>query len=132
MQIDHIGLYVTDLEGARSFFEKYFGAISGRMYHNPRTNFKSYFLEFDEKSRLEIMTRPEVRENEDNLFRGGFAHLAFTVDDERSVDALARRLENDGYMIFSCPRRTGDGYYECCVYGPENNLIEIVAGKCQM
>lgn len=129
MKIDHIGLYVEDLENARSFFEKYFGAVSNEMYYNPRTKFSSYFLKFGDKSSLEIMTRPEVVANDSNPFKGGFVHLAFTVGDENVVDQLAHRLESDGYEIYSQPRRTGDGYYECCVRGPENNLIEIVAEK---
>ena len=129
MKIDHIGLYVIDLEGAKLFFEKYFGAESNEIYHNPRTNFKSYFLRFGDKSALEIMTRPEVKGNDGNPFKGGYVHLAFTVGDRNAVDALASRLEADGYNIYSRPRVTGDGYYECCVYGPENNLIEIVAEK---
>ena len=129
MKIDHIGLYVKDLEYARAFFEKYFDAVSNEMYHNPRTKFSSYFLKFGDKSSLEIMTRPEVVANDSNPFKGGFVHLAFTVGDEMAVDRLAQRLEADGYEIYSRPRTTGDGYYECCVYGPENNLIEIVADK---
>lgn len=129
MKIDHIGLYVSDLESAKSFFERYFGANSNEMYHNQLTHFKSYFLRFEDNSRLEIMTRPEVCKHDKNPFKGGFVHIAFTVGNEQAVDALAHRLENDGYKIYSYPRTTGDGYYECCVYGFEDNLIEIVAEK---
>ena len=44
MKIEHIALYVNDLEGARNFFVKYFGAASNDGYCNPETNFRSYFL----------------------------------------------------------------------------------------
>ena len=44
MKIDHAALYVRDLEGARTFFETYFQAVSGPEYHNPVTRFRSYFL----------------------------------------------------------------------------------------
>ena len=47
MKIEHIALYVNDLEGARKFFMKYLGAQSNGGYHNPKTNFRSYFLSFD-------------------------------------------------------------------------------------
>ena len=35
MKIEHIALYVEDLEGARNFFLKYLGAKSNEGYHNP-------------------------------------------------------------------------------------------------
>ena len=57
MKIDHVALYVRDLEGAKDFFVKYFQAVPSEQYHNPKTDFKSYFLSFDSGTRLEIMTR---------------------------------------------------------------------------
>ena len=60
MKIEHVALYINDLEKARDFFIKYFGGKS-----------------------------------------------------------------NDGYKVLSGPRTTGDGYYESCILGIENNQIEI-------
>ena len=60
MKIEHIALYVNDLEGARKFFMKYLGAQSNGGYHNPKTNFRSYFLSFDDGARLEIMNKLEM------------------------------------------------------------------------
>ena len=37
MKIEHIALYVKDLETARSFFVKYLGAKSNEGYHNLKT-----------------------------------------------------------------------------------------------
>ena len=51
MKIEHIAMYVNDLERAKRFFEKYFGAISGDGYHNKKTCFRSYFLSFDDGPR---------------------------------------------------------------------------------
>ena len=34
MKIEHTALYVNDLENARNFFIKYFGAVSNDGYHN--------------------------------------------------------------------------------------------------
>ena len=56
MRIEHVALYVNDLEGARDFFVRFFGAVAGDGYHNPRTGFRSYFLTFDGGARLEVMT----------------------------------------------------------------------------
>ena len=62
MKIEHAALYVRDLERARAFFGQYFGAVSNDRYHNPWTDFESYFLTFDSGARLEIMTKPGLQE----------------------------------------------------------------------
>ena len=125
MKIEHIALYVNDLEGARDFFVRYFGAISNEGYHNTRTDFRSYFLTFEDGARLEIMTKPDLTDSGDFLNRYGYAHLAFSTGSREAVDNLTARLKADGYPVYSGPRVTGDGYYESCILGFEGNLIEI-------
>ena len=124
MNIEHIALYVKDLEMVREFYIKYFGAVSNEMYHNAKTGFKSYFLSFSSGARLEIMNKSDVLENE-NVCRFGYAHLAFSVGSKEKVDELTKRLKVDGYRVVSEPRVTGDGYYESCVLDNEGNRIEI-------
>lgn len=124
MKIEHIALYVKDLEKTREFYIKYFDAVSNEMYHNVKTGFKSYFLSFSSGARLEIMNKPDISEKKDvNCF--GYAHFALSVGSKEKVDALTERLKNDGYRIVSGPRVTGDGYYESCVLDSEGNQIEI-------
>ena len=125
MRIDHAALYVKDLEGAKAFFETYFGAVSNQGYYNPHTHFHSYFLRFDDGCRLELMTRPELTAGEKEPYRWGYAHLAFSVGSAEGVDRLTERFCRDGYRVISGPRTTGDGYYESCIEGFEGNLIEI-------
>ena len=125
MRIEHIAMYVNDLEGAKDFFEKYFDAKSGAGYHNQTTDFRSYFLSFEDGSRLEIMTRPIMDAAEKALARTGFIHLAFSVGSKEKVDALTAQLKADGFRVISGPRITGDGYYESCILGIEDNQIEI-------
>lgn len=125
MKIDHAALYVKDLEGAKTFFETYFNAVSNEKYHNKTTGFESYFLSFDDHTRLEIMTKPELREHEKSPVSWGFIHLAFNVGSKEEVDALTARLEAHGYTVISGPRTTGDGYYESCILDAEGNMIEI-------
>ena len=125
MKIEHIALYANDLEGARKFFMKYLGALSNDGYHNPRTNFRSYFLSFDDGARLEIMNKPEMTDLPKDLVRTGYAHIAFSVGSKEKVDALTAQLKSDGYEIVSGPRTTGDGYYESCIVAIEGNQIEI-------
>lgn len=125
MNIEHIAMYVNDLEKARDFFVTYFGAISNEGYHNSQTDFRSFFLTFHDGARLEIMTRPDLTDSGDFLSRFGYAHIAFSVGSQKNVDTLTARLKADGYPVISGPRTTGDGYYESCVLGIEGNLIEI-------
>ena len=125
MKIEHIALYANDLEGARKFFMKYLGAQSNDGYHNPRTNFRSYFLSFDDGARLEIMNKPEMTDRPKDLVRTGYAHIAVSVGSKEKVDALTAQLKSDGYEIVSGPRTTGDGYYESCIVAIEGNQIEI-------
>ena len=125
MKIEHIALYVNDLEGVRKFFIKYLGAKSNEGYHNPRTDFRSYFLSFEDGARLEIMQRPEMVNLPKEAARTGYAHIAFSVGSREKVDALTAELKADGYDVVSGPRITGDGYYESCIVAVEGNQIEI-------
>lgn len=125
MKIEHAAMYVKDLEAARAFFEKYLGAKAGEAYHNKRTGFRSYFLSFEDGARLEIMNRPEAAEREKDPVPMGYVHIAFSAGSRAAVDALTRRLREDGYEVLSGPRVTGDGCYESCVAGVEGNQIEI-------
>ena len=125
MKIEHVALYINDLEKARDFFIKYFGGKSNDGYHNKTTDFRSYFISFDDGSRLEIMTKPNLADTAKEVNRTGFIHLAFSVGSKEKVDELTARLKNDGYEVLSGPRATGDGYYESCILGIENNQIEI-------
>ena len=125
MRIEHIAMYVKDLEAAKEFFIKYFNATSNERYHNKTTDFRSYFLNFDDGARLEIMNRPQMVDDEKNLNRRGYIHIAFSLGSKAAVDALTERIKNDGYDVISGPRTTGDGYYESCIVGIEGNQIEI-------
>ena len=126
MKIDHVALYSLDLEGMKEFFIRYFNGVSNEMYHNPKTGLKTYILSFEASdARLELMTRPEVVDEKENIYRQGFIHLSFSVGSEKMVDSLTKVLNEDGYQVLSGPRTTGDGYYESCIVGPEKILIEI-------
>ena len=125
MKIEHIALYVNDLEAARDFFVIYLDGKSNDGYHNPRTGFRSYFIRFDDGARLELMNKPEMEDMEKPLNRTGYAHVAFSVGSKEKVDELTIRLEAAGYEVSSGPRTTGDGYYESCIVAVEGNQIEL-------
>lgn len=126
MKIEHVGLWVKDLEKMRTFYETYLGGVAGELYHNTTTDFRSYFLTFENgDTRLEIMNKPGLEEVAVEVF--GYAHIAYQVADEAAVDELHDRLVEDGYKHVNGPRTTGDGYYEAVVEDPEGNLVEITA-----
>ena len=125
MRMEHIAMYVNDLDSAREFFIKYFGASANDGYHNAKTDFRSFFLTFEDGARLEIMSKPEMADAPKELSRTGYVHIAFSVGSKERVDSLTSLLITDGYEVTSGPRTTGDGYYESCIVGIEGNQIEI-------
>jgi lactoylglutathione lyase len=126
-RIEHLALWVRDLDTVAAFYARWFGARIGDRYENPRKGFASRFLDFSGGARLEIMTRADVgpRGNGEQL---GFAHVAIVVGDEKAVDTLAAAFGAAGVALLDGPRRTGDGYYECVVSDPEGNRVEVTAG----
>ncbi|QIP12801.1 glyoxalase [Spirosoma aureum] len=130
MHIEHLAIWVRNLEQMRHFYETYFDVVSNEKYSNVTKGFSSYFLTFPEGGpRLEIMQMPGIPETLNNAFAQfiGLTHFAISVGSEAAVDALTERLRADGYSIVGEPRRTGDGYYESVVFDPELNRIEITA-----
>ena len=125
MRIEHIAMYVNDLEAARDFFVRYLSGKADGGYHNQSSGFRSYFISFDDGARLEIMKKPEMTDSKKEMNRTGYAHIAFSVGSREKVDRITERLKADGYQVISGPRTTGDGYYESCILAVEDNQIEI-------
>ena len=128
MKIDHIAIWVKNLEEMKLFYEKYFGMKSGEKYTNAAKGYSSYFLSFNCGARIELMFRTDITNfPEKTQVFFGFAHLAIQVGGKENVSSLTKRLEIDGYKVVSQPRTTGDGYFESVVEDTEGNLIEICA-----
>ncbi len=129
MKIEHLAIWVKDLEAMRDFYEKYFEAQAGERYHNPQKGFYSYFLSFAEGCRLELMTMPNIPDTKNDTYLQfmGIIHFAFTLGSKTKVDQLTEILRKDGYEVIGEPRTTGDGYYESVILDPEKNRVEIVA-----
>jgi lactoylglutathione lyase len=127
VKIEHLAIWVEDLEKVRAFYTHYFQLSSGEKYYNPTKHFQSYFLRTEESAaRLELMHRPDISLHDGT--RGqvhGLAHFAISVGSQAAVDQLTERLRADGYTIAGEPRTTGDGYYESVVLDPEGNVVEI-------
>lgn len=125
MVIEHVAMYVNDLERARDFFVRFLNGRSNDGYHNERTGFRSYFISFDGGARIEIMNKPDMSDERKNLNRTGYAHLAFSTGCKERVDELTEQIRTAGYEVISGPRTTGDGYYETCIVAIEGNQIEL-------
>jgi len=127
MIIEHLAIWVNDLERMKVFYEKYFNGKAGEKYHNPTKHFTSYFLSFEKGCRLELMQKPEIPDNQNDVMLQyiGIIHFAISVGSKEQVDGLTETMKNDGYTVVGEPRTTGDGYYESVVLDPENNRIEI-------
>ena len=109
MQIEHLALWVRDLEGMRDFYLKYFDTTSGEKYVNPGKQFTAYFILFGEdKTRLELMTRPDITSIDGKRgFNMGLAHFTISVGGKDKVNALTERLRKDNYTILASPGRQG-------------------------
>ena len=126
MRIEHIALWVKDLEKMKEFYSLYFKAQVSEKYYNPLKQFSSYFLSFENGARLEIMNKPGLESSLQPMV-SGWAHIAFSVGSKEAVDNLTDILKSEGYTIAGEPRTTGDGYYESVILDPEGNQIEITA-----
>lgn len=129
MRIEHLAIWVDDIEAMRAFYLTYFDTTSGEKYTNEKKRYSSYFISFGEgKARIELMHRPDIEPvvGKRGLSKG-IAHFAISVGGKERVDELTERLRKDHYTIFSEPRTTGDGYYESVVLDPEGNYVEITA-----
>ncbi|MDB6353094.1 VOC family protein [Trichococcus sp. K1Tr] len=125
MKIEHVAVWVGDLELMRDFYVRFFDGKANKLYRNPEKDFQSYFITFREGgARLELMKRMDVNERHP-LDMLGWAHLAVSVGSKQNVDYFTDRLIKAGYTCKSQPRITGDGYYESMFLDPEKNVIEI-------
>lgn len=127
MKIDHVGIWVKDLESMKDFYTKYFGGVSERKYTNPLKRFESYFILFESGAKLELMHKESILKDQTGEEHFGIAHIAFTLGSEDAVRTLTERFREDGISVVGEPRMTGDGYFESVVFDVEGNRIEVVA-----
>lgn len=128
MKIDHVAVWVDDIEVMRSFYLTYFDTTCGEKYVNPTKGFTSYFISFgDGGARIELMNRTDITEVPVKRgFTKGMAHLCISIGSKDAVNELTERLRADNYAIASEPRTSGDGYYESAVLDPEGNYVELL------
>lgn len=129
MKIEHIGVWVKDLEMMRNFYMTYFNMSCNEKYVNLKKGFSSYFLSFESGSRIELMHK-EAGIIDSNLERGevyGIAHLAISLGSISAVMDLTNKIRETDLKIIGEPRTTGDGYFESVIEDPEGNWIELTS-----
>ena len=119
VKIDHAASWVSNLERACSFYERWFKATTGPKYSSAKRPFTSCFLSLGSGARLELMASPGEPPR--------MAHIAVSVGSREAVDCLIEEMEAAGVPVVSRPRLTGDGYYEAVVTDSEGNLVEITS-----
>jgi lactoylglutathione lyase len=124
MTIEHVAVWVVDLELMRSFYADVLGDAVGDLYENPATGFKSHFVSFGGGPRLELMSRPGLLLSPTEPV-AGYAHIALSLGSRDAVDTVVAALRRRGVPIESEPRVTGDGYYEAVILDPEGNRVEL-------
>ena len=118
-QIEHAAAWVTNLERACAFYERWFKATPAPKYSSGKRPFTSCFLSLRSGARLELMASPGEAPR--------LAHIAVSVGSREAVDGLVEEMKKAGVPIVSGPRLTGDGYYEAVVIDTEGNLVEITS-----
>ena len=124
VKIEHLAIWVSDLEQCRQFYEQYFEATSGEKYRNEKKGFSSYFLSFDNGTRLELMHNSAF-DKPSQPSQLGLAHFAISLGSKDKVDTMTETLRDHGIRVVGEPRTTGDGYYESVILDPEGNQIEL-------
>jgi lactoylglutathione lyase len=127
MKIEHLAVWTNQLDALKAFYVKFFSAVPGEKYHNPLKQFNSYFLSFDDGARLELMQRPDIPGNNNDIMHQniGLIHFAICTGSKEKVDWLTEEIRQSGFTVLGEPRWTGDGYYESVILDPDNNRLEI-------
>lgn len=125
MNINHIAIWTTRLEELREFYITYFRGVSNDKYTNPAKGFESYFIKFSNNSAsLELMRRKDITSPHTGESIG-LAHFSFSLGSKEAVLQQTERFRQNGYVVASEPRTTGDGFFESAVLDPDGNMIEL-------
>ena len=123
VKINHVAIFVRDLESMKDFYQKHFGFDAGERYENKSKGFSSYFLTTG-NIRIELMNRIDHSQTPVEGMTG-LHHIAFSLGNKKAVDEKTKYFRKYGVPVISGPRTTGDGYYESVIRDPEGNVIEL-------
>lgn len=124
MKIEHIAIWVNNIDEMIDFYTHFFNGIAGNRYHNVLKGFESCFVSFEKGPRIELMKQKDVVSDQMPVHTG-YAHISFQLGSRSEVDTFIRNLLKNNVPVVDGPRVTGDGYYEAVILDPEKNRIEI-------
>ena len=127
MYLRNVGIFVKDLEGAKNFFESYFGAKVLKTWDEPDKGYYSYILELDGRGWIELMTKPGVVDIEKDPNRLGLAHVCICADTREQLNTIIERFKKDGYRIQYEPSKP-DGPGEVRAVTFEDIVVEVNYG----
>lgn len=129
IRVPQAGIYVSDWDVVREFFQEYFDAKTFGFYENPKANFRSNYLYFDygehqtlgyfNWSRFAIMQLP-VPPNAEKA-------VTIEVNHRSRAEGIIARLRADGYPVLTELTQTDAGSYVAEVQGADNINITITA-----
>ena len=138
-RIDHVSLAVRDYEGAKSFFEKLLGAVSGASADDSNLEYFWHIFTLGDMSRLELITPSGDNSFLKNFLKdkeGGIHHITLETPD---IHAAKKHLEEInvpyfGFMegpevwseLYIHPRDAFGVLIQIMQLGPEYHTIEPV------
>jgi catechol 2,3-dioxygenase-like lactoylglutathione lyase family enzyme len=124
-EVDHVGLRVTDIDRAQTFYEK-LGFRADPAEESPQA--KARGLRNEAGLRIHLIyngvTPPDGNVLMDVPVKWpGYTHTAFIIDD---IDALIAWLDQEGIRITEGPAVYGHGRRKVCfIRDPDLNVIEF-------
>ena len=122
MRISNIGLMVKDLEGARKFFEDFFGMVVHAEYSEDN-GYKSYIMKTDENPKLELMSKPEIIDAKKDKNNAGYIHICIKVDSKEKFEEILAKVKAANYEILYEPATVGGTEFRAICF--EDNIIEV-------
>lgn len=76
-----------------------------------------------EVAKLELMTKPEIVDQEKDPNRTGLAHICVKVDSREKLDEIIAKIKADGYKIFYEPATNGGNEIRAMTF--EDIVLEV-------
>ncbi len=112
MKIVNVGIYVSDIEKVKAFFERYFDAKTEAVLNDESADYYSYILALDEGAYIELMNKPSLVDEVKDPNRTGIAHINVNVDSEERFKTIVEGFKSEGYVIqyetYSPDRTSGE------------------------
>lgn len=124
MKIVNVGIYVSDIEKVKSFFEHYFDAGIHAVLNDEKSDYRSYILSLDGGAFIELMNKPSLVDDPKDPNRTGIAHININVDNSDRFDKITEEFKKEGYTI-QYETRSEDGHGEIRAVTIEDIILEV-------